>query len=278
MKPASISILIALILAPGYALASQPDPESYDLKQLLNPDGSGVKEADTVRISILRNMGETLGFRAGLAKRAKEITNAFEPVAKVMDRAFNFSTLVTADSALPPVIAEAQDVAAITPNQLRTSNKVYNILKPEEFISVPPTWRDYLYTGLQVNVDADFPAKDAQPNSSAEKEAWRDAVEKGWSAGSDQADQILTANFNRLTRDFNGMLRYSLLVKQGMITKTEVATSSHTVSSESTGKRLILGERQQQITKPAEFKINAEKWQPVVSKNIGTEKYTYGGR
>jgi len=278
MKLASLSVMTALILASGYVSASQPEPDSYDLKQLLNPDGSGVREADTVRMSILRSMGETLGFRAGLAKRARELTDAFKPAASVMDRAYNFASLVSADSALPPVIAEAQDVAAITPNQLRTSNKVYNILKPEEFVSVPPTWRDYLYTGLQVNVDADFPAKDAQPNNSAEKEAWREAVEKGWADGSDQADQILTANFNRLTRDYTGMLRYSLMVKQGMITKTVVATSTQTVSTDSNTKRLILGERQQQITKPAEFKTNAEQWKPVVSKQIGTEKFTYGGR
>lgn len=249
------------------------------LAQVLDPQGSGLSDSvGNARVDILREMGETIGFRSGLAFQARVITDALQKKAIRLDRIYQFGTLVTSNSSLPPVIVEANDVATITPAQLRTANKVYDILKPEEFVSVPPTWRDYLFTGLMVNPQTEFPGDDAKPKNSAEREAWEGSVTKGWEHGVEQANQILDANFNRLTRDYIGMVRFSTLLHQGVISKAVVASTSSTVSSESTKDKLVIGERYQQIIKKAEFQTNPDKWTPVVTKSVPASTYKLGGR
>ncbi|HHH1744157.1 TPA: type IV secretory system conjugative DNA transfer family protein [Yersinia enterocolitica] len=276
------SLLAAcLALTQLQAHAADPEISTYippTLNQVVGFNTNGRSEPDTVRIGLLRDMGETLGFRAGLAYQAHQITSTLRKHEVRLDRIFQFAPLISRDGALPPVIVEANDVASITPDQIRTANKVFDILKPEEFVSVPPTWRDYLYTGLMVEAETDFPGEDAKPKSSTERKAWNDAVTAGWGKGSEQADQILAANFNRIVRDYTGMMRYSSLLKQGMVSKTQVAASSSTISTESSKTKLMIGERHQQIIRKAEFQTDPNKWTPIVTKTPGTSGYTYGSR
>ncbi len=57
---------------------------------------------------------------------------------------YDFRPLISPEGWLPPVIDEAQDVAHITPDQIRTSSRVWTIIRPERFVSNPPGWRDWL--------------------------------------------------------------------------------------------------------------------------------------
>lgn len=56
---------------------------------------------------------------------------------------YDFRPLISPEGWLPPVIDEAQDVAHITPDQIRTSSRVWTIIRPERFVSNPPGWRDH---------------------------------------------------------------------------------------------------------------------------------------
>ncbi|MEQ1968069.1 type IV secretory system conjugative DNA transfer family protein [Xenorhabdus nematophila] len=281
MNRLALPLFFLMFVLPNRVLAidSQLDKnQTLQLEQILSPSGYGINKDEAIRIDILRDLGETLGFRAGMANRSASLITSFSKWEKELDRIYNFSPLITSDSTLPPVVVEAQNLASISRNQFRFSNKVYNILKDAEFVSTPPTWRSYLYTGLRMDADADFPSEDALPRNNVEKKAWKESVEKGWSAGFLQADQIVKSNFNRLTRDFTGMLLYNTLLAQNIVTKTEVATSSNTVSPESNKRRLILGERYQRIIKSAEFKKDDSKWKPVLQEHIEGEEFSYGDR
>ena len=44
------------------------------------------------------------------------------------------SVLISREGWLPPVIDEAQDVAHIQPDQIRTASRVWTILRPERFV------------------------------------------------------------------------------------------------------------------------------------------------
>lgn len=55
-------------------------------------------------------------------------------------------------------------------------------------------------------------------------------MENGWQEGRAGADHILEANFNRLTRDYRGMVLYSELLRQGFITRPRVSDEEQTVS------------------------------------------------
>ncbi len=268
------------ILWVGSAAADSPftSAPAPNLNEVLN--GFHNDDANTVRMGVLRDLGETIGFRAGMAWEAQNIANALRERETDLDRIFQFGPLMTADSSLPPVIVEAIDVASVSKDQFRTATKVYNIVKQEEFVAVPPTWRDYLFTGLLQAPDIVYPGEDAKPKNSAEKKAWDEAVKKGWADGIQQADQIREENFNRLVRDYTGMLRFSALVKQGMISRTQISSKVNSVSPESTKDTLMIGEKNRSIMKKAEFETNPSKWTPVITKSheVKNNTYQYGGR
>lgn len=233
--------------------------------QISSPNGpSGRDETTPVRRMLLSSMGHTVGFRGGMAHESYFLMQSMDKQRSTLDAMFRFATVIEPSGTLPPVIVEAQDVAHITDNQIRTANKVYKIIRGEEFVSVPPTWRDYLFTGLTTDNSASYPGAESQPTNSAEEAIWGEAVKTGWGEGIRQADAIAEANFHRLTRDYTGMMRYTVLLRRGMIGKTEIAEQVKSVTS--SAKQLTIGETSKQLTKPAEFQQNPDRWAPVISR------------
>ncbi|MEB5981796.1 type IV secretory system conjugative DNA transfer family protein [Enterobacter vonholyi] len=272
--------LLALAWA-GAAAADAPYDENPapSFNEILN--GFNNSEGDTVRITVLRDMGETIGFRTGLVWEAQNIAKGLKKKESVLDRLYNFGSLMTNESSLPPVIVEANDLASVSKDQFRTANKAFNIVKPEEFVSVPPTWRDYLFTGLLQQSEVIYPSDDARPKTSAEKNAWETSLKKGWNDGVAQAQSILDENFSRLGRDYNGMMRFNALLRMGMISRTEIASKVYTVSPESNKNTLTIGEKHREIMKKAQFEVNPDKWKPVITKSPTSDtsaQYQYGGR
>lgn len=245
----------------AHAAISQSPPVTLD--SLLHPGSMASTHVSTLRAQMLMEVGKTVGFRGGMAARARELVAALKGRADRLDSLFGFAPLISQDDTLPPVIVEARDLAAFAPDQIRTATRAYKIYKPERFVSVPPTWRDYLYVGLPFQGSVDLPAFEARPKDSAEAAIWREAVQAGWTDGQRQADAVLAANFNRLTRDYTGMLLYSTLFQQGLVTLTKVVESHQTV----TGHRdqLVLGDSLRRIASKAEFETDASKWTPVIT-------------
>uniref|UniRef100_UPI001F15500A type IV secretory system conjugative DNA transfer family protein n=1 Tax=Enterobacter roggenkampii TaxID=1812935 RepID=UPI001F15500A len=77
-----------------------------------------------------------------------------------------------------------------------------------------------------------------------------------------KADEIFTANFNRLTRDYTGMLRYSTLLQQGMIKAPVITQQQQTVTGDKN--RLMLGDKTKRMKQQAEFDINKRSWKPTI--------------
>ncbi|WP_161898028.1 type IV secretory system conjugative DNA transfer family protein, partial [Pseudomonas yangonensis] len=84
----------------------------------------------------------------------------------------------------------------------------------------------------------------------------------GWSDGRQKADEIVTANINRLTRDYTGMLRYSTLLQQGMIKAPVITQQQQTVTGDKN--RLMLGDKTKRMKQQAEFDINKRSWKPTI--------------
>ncbi|MNJ37261.1 Toxin co-regulated pilus biosynthesis protein Q [compost metagenome] len=160
------------------------------------------------------------------------------------------------------MIVESRDVASFSSDQIRTANLVYKKERDERFVSVPPTWRDYLLVGLPTQANVDLPVMEARPVDSAEMKIWQEAVKQGWQEGADQAVAILDANFNRLTRDYKGMLLYSTLLQQGMVGRSQVVESQQTVTGD--GGQLTLGDKMRRLIGKAEFQVDASKWRPTI--------------
>ncbi|EGL7275831.1 type IV secretion system DotC family protein, partial [Salmonella enterica] len=95
-----------------------------------------------------------------------------------------------------------------------------------------------------------------------QRDIWKKAVALGWSDGRQKADEIFTANFNRLTRDYTGMLRYSTLLQQGMIKAPVITQQQQTVTGDKN--RLMLGDKTKRMKQQAEFDINKRSWKPTI--------------
>ena len=250
-------------MTPG-AAGPVPANTPVTLEALLNPPSKASSGVTDLRAQMLADAGKTVGFRGGMAARAQVLADALSARAAQLDTIFLFSPLINKNGTIPPVIVEARDVASFSPDQIRTANRVYKIEKEERFVSVPPTWRDYLFVGLPIKSGVDLPTFQARPQDGKEEAIWKGAVTMGWKEGETQADAILAANFNRLARDYSGMLMYSTLLQQGMISTTRVAESQQTVSSD--GKVLILGDKLRRLTTKAAFEPDADKWRPTVGR------------
>ena len=268
-----LAIATASLLLVGVAHAdkpattpggSEPVPATtpVTLEALLNPPSQASSGVTNLRAQMLTDAGKTVGFRGGMAARAQLLADGLAARAAQLDMIFLFSPLINKNGTIPPVIVEARDVASFAPEQIRTATRVYKIEKEERFVSVPPTWRDYLLVGLPVRGGVDLPTFPARPQDGKEEAIWKSAVTVGWKEGQAQADAILAANFNRLTRDYSGMLLYSTLLQQGMVTTTRVAESQQTSSND--GRVLILGDKLKRVTKKAAFESDSDKWRPTV--------------
>lgn len=246
------------------AAASTPDDPPVTLDSLLNPVSKASSGVTALRSQMLTDAGKTVGFRGGMAARARELTDALKARSDRLDTIFQFAPLINKNGMVSPVIVEARDLSAFAPDQIRTANRAYKIEKEERFVSVPPTWRDYLFVGLPAKGNVELPAFEARPQDSGEETIWREAVKVGWKEGQLQADAILAANFNRLTRDYAGMLLYSTLLQQGMISATRVAEYQQAVTGD--GKQIMLGDKLRRVTNKASFETDPNKWRPAVNR------------
>ncbi|HET9644003.1 MAG TPA: type IV secretory system conjugative DNA transfer family protein [Burkholderiaceae bacterium] len=215
-----------------------------------------------MRAQMLRYAAKTLGFRGGMSARTKELLKAMELRSEALTTMFQFAPLMSKPGIVPPVIVAAKDVATFAPDQVRTANQVYKIERDERFVSTPPTWRDYLFVGLPTKGDVDLPDLQARPQDDKELAIWKAAVVEGWAEGREQADSILTANFNRLVRDYTGMMTYSVLLQNRIITATRIAESQQTVTGDQ--RQIVLGDTHRRVTAKAGFQTDPQKWQPTV--------------
>lgn len=258
MKPHLLAAGLMLATAQAMAAPDNGAPPP-DMNAYLSPPTVNHHGLNDTLWQMLNDAGQTLGFRGGKAQRAWELTQALNAQGATLNQLYTFAPLLSRQGWLPPVIVAAGSLAHITGDQIRTANKVYTILAPERFVSNPPTWRQYLLAGLTVS--GDIPT-DIRPRNSDETAVWKAAIEKGWQEGRDSADRTLESNFNRLTRDYTGMVRYSTLLKQGMISPPVVSEQLQSVTGNRD--RLMLGDKVRELKQHAGFELDKKRWKPTV--------------
>ncbi len=132
-----------------YHLAGGVNTPPPDINAWLKPRSEKPDSLSETRWKMLTDAGKTLGFRGGKAQRSWELIQALNARESTLNALYDFRPLISPEGWLPPVIDEAQDVAHITPDQIRTSSRVWTIIRPERFVSNPPGWRDWLLRGFQ---------------------------------------------------------------------------------------------------------------------------------
>ncbi len=204
---------------------STAEEEPVELKDLVNYEPVDDVTADhnlpiDIRRDALKEAAISFGARGGLAKRTFEIRGELDLRTRYLDKIFNFSQLlVAAPSGFliePPVVSEAMNsmLIDIDGQTAAVSDKIYNIIRNARIVSAPRTWRIYLEREWG---DVLPPPDILTPENDEERDIWDVHVRKGWNAGYAQADEIFQSDLARLDSDFHGMIRYRMLLAQGMI-------------------------------------------------------------
>jgi defect-in-organelle-trafficking protein DotC len=245
---------------------NKPPPDLEELQSL--PRDNTIVEGETgmpfdIRRDALREAAASFGARGGLAWRTYHIRNELETRAKQLDKVYDFRLLlIPAPSGLliePPVISESLNALLIEDDgqQAAVSDAVYNITNNAKIVSTARTWRTYLEREWG---DVDPPPDILRPENDEERRIWEELVAKGWDEGIIQANEIFQEDLNVLQADFQGMVRYRLLLTQGKVSPPYALQVDRGVTGD--GEEMRIGDRAVQITGKPELITGTEQWQP----------------
>lgn len=272
-KAARLTVIIAVILAaplPVFAAANSideivPPMSSGELKSIEKK--KVVREESAlpmdIRYDAMRESALSYGARGGLAWRTWEIRQEMETRARYMDKVFDFrQLLIAAPSGLliePPVIGESVDALLIQQGGLEAAvaDRVYNIGRNARIVSAPRTWRAYLERQWG---EVAPPPDILLPESASERKDWDEWFDEGWKAGAEQADEIFQADLNKLTADYQGMVRYRTLLSQGMVSPPYALQVDRGVTGNANEMRV--GDRAVSLTGLPAFQTGAQTWSP----------------
>lgn len=211
-----------------------------------------------------RNAALSYGARGGLAKRSFEIMEKMEDYSSVLDQVFDFkSLLIKAPSGMmiePPIIRESLEAMVIKNggNEAAVADSVFDINKNAKIVTAARNWRQYLSQTWSANVAP--PPRVLWPKNDKEELDWKNWVRQGWEAGEKQAEQIFELNTNKLASDYKGMVRYRILLAQGMVSAPYTTHEERGVVGN--GNQMRIGDRAVRITEPSRFLTGANIWRP----------------
>lgn len=214
-----------------------------------------------IRHMALRDTALGTGARAGLAWRAQQINQIVCYYERHLDLIYNFNALLLDKNVLPPVLTEGRLTLDQTSDDIiRVADRSYAIQSQARFVTMPPTWRDYLKLNYK---EPDMPDRSLLPHTQAEKEVWDRYIDEGWQIGITQADVIFTENLSRLKRDYAGMVLYRHLLSQNMVSLPYVAEVSLGVTGGAN--EMSINDRILRITALPEFNMAAKEWEAHVT-------------
>lgn len=254
-------LLFSLFLLPCRALAMDLDKA---IEEAIEDAQSGIfQKVENAKNSVLDVREKTLkeqayayGVQAGANFRQKQILDVLEKNKMKLDKAYDFSFLMIEGQVVPPVIIGGEQFTTSDKKATRIM-QTYVIKTQPRFASLPPGWRDYLYTEYQPPKKEVFD-KTLMPKNKDEEKLIKKQVAEGFMAGIGQADHLYTINKNRLNRDFKGMVLFHQLVKRNIIAMPKVKRGDLGITIN--GTELKIGETVFTVDE-AQFN-NPRKWKP----------------
>lgn len=202
-----------------------------------------------IRRDSMREAALSYGARGGLAFRTKEIMEELEKNQGALDKVYNFRRLlIKAPSNMyiePPIISEALNNFLVSPNgeEAAVSDAVYHISRQARIVSSPRNWRQYLERVWEKVVP---PPQILIPETPAERKAWRIWVREGWFEGVAQANETFQADLNRLVADFEGQVRYRVLLTQNKVSVPYATLEDRGISGNN--EETLIGNRPVHVT------------------------------
>lgn len=248
-------------------------PEMIHLQQVHKTHGSSPEIIDDLiakeiaidmRRDAQREAALSYGARGGLAKRNFQILERLGGYERVLDRVFDFRPLlVKAPSGLliePPIVKESLDAMVITEGgvEAAVADQVLKINQQAKIVPTARNWRQYLV--LFYDSEIAPPPRVLWPKNKEEQANWNTWIKEGWDAGFLQADDAFEAGLNQLVADYDGMVRYRMLLAQGKISQPYALHEDRGVTGG--GGEMRVGDRALRITGPSQFLTGGELWKP----------------
>jgi defect-in-organelle-trafficking protein DotC len=244
------------------------------LQENTGPDSGAVN----LRLKAMRDAAVMVGAQHGYISQMNKRKNEVMAMEDEMDALFDFGTIMRLSGGiieemymLPPVIQEVNNVVAVSDNanEMRHTEKYYNILSPARLVLSPPDWRQYLI--FDQPIETSTPPDQLLPKNNDEKRLWKEWVEEGWVAGEIQGEREFVYRERNLGRDFSGMLVYLRLTLQNGIDKPIVVSSFEDVTGG--GNEMRIGEKVIKIASPGLLNPNADNWKPLIMDTRGSLAY-----
>lgn len=268
IRASLLSFLVFVVAGflPASVFAQSAPPSLKDLQKIeaenpVDEDENGL--SFDIRKDSMKEAALSYGARGGLAWRTFLIREELETRTTYMDKVFDFrQLLIPAPSGLliePPVISEAVDAMVIEGGGLEAAvaDRILNISRNARIVSTPRTWRAYLEREWG---DVTPPPDILLPQNKKERENWARWVAQGWAEGVDQANEIFQTDLNQLTADYQGMVRYRMLLSQGMVSPPYALQVDRGVTGG--GNEMRVGDRAVSITNLPALKAGTGAWQP----------------
>lgn len=196
-----------------------------------------------VKLQALSDYARSLGIRAGITATLESINGEIQANSRQLDAIYNFQPLMMYNRVVPPVITESRDLYNQTSStQIRTSGALFDINSQAYFSSTPPNWRNYLKFPIETSAYEKFSYAGGGivPKNGVERKIWEDATKQGWEEGVRHAGIMLEQSFDRLNRDYVGMVRYHILGIEGKVTMPVV--NNYKLYDSNSGTRMVLDE------------------------------------
>jgi len=241
---------------PLEALQNLPKENSFK-----NPEEGGLPL--DIRRDAMKDAALSFGARGGLAWRTFHIRRELDANAAYLDKVFDFNhLLITAPSGMliePPVVSESINAMIINASgqEAAISDRIYDINRKAKIVSIGKSWRNYLereWGGVTPPPDI------LRPSNRQERKEWVRWINAGWERGITQADEIFQADINQLLSHYQGMVRYRMLLRQGMISAPYAMLVDRGVTGG--GTRMRVGDRAIKITGQSQLISRGRTWQP----------------
>lgn len=267
----------------GYLGLNYPKPmnkdsnQAMDLNSLLSnqilEQGKVAQSPDVseMRREALQEIAGALGASGGLAFRTNQIKKEVDCYATQLDKLYDFKKLIIDNGVLPPVLTEGlANYSQESTDQVRIADKIYKIEEKAKFVSVYPTWRDYLRFSFP---SYEMPDPAYLPKNDAEKAIWDAAVKEGWEKGVKQANEIYETSYAKLDRDYKGMIKYKILLAEGLVTPTIIGKQNLGITGG--GREMSINDQVFRIMDHSALNPNKSEWKveyPVSNNDNGVLK------
>jgi defect-in-organelle-trafficking protein DotC len=185
------------------------------------------------RRNIISSVALQLGVSVGVARESTYYNRLWEKNSWLYDQTVRFDALMLnsdfARNIVPAVISLASSYSTIGNDgkTFRAAGKIYTIKIQPRFTETTPSWRDYLHLGFEAPL---IPSTALLPVNNAEKKIFNVNLVKGYWSGIKLAESRAKVAYARLASDFNGMIRYHLMLSYKMISKPIVTSTYSPVS------------------------------------------------